>query len=60
MRKNERYPVGLLRCFLKEKMYIFLHLCSYPAAWSVDVAAGAQAAILDYIDKGDMPLEAQQ
>lgn len=27
---------------------------------SVDVAAGAQAAILDYIDKGDMPLEAQQ
>lgn len=41
-------------------MYIFLHLCSYPAAWSVDVAAGAQAAILDYIDKGDMPLEAQQ
>ena len=39
MRNKESYPVGLLRCLLKESMYTYPF--SYLAARSVGVAAGA-------------------
>lgn len=43
--------MGLLNCLLKKRSYAFPHLFLYPATWRANVAAGAQAAILDYVNK---------